>query len=253
MAITRLAQSNPPANTQTLLHSSSRNAIVSIIATNVSSSAANVTMWTVPSGAGSSSYVYHSYQSTIPANNSLETFRFAMEYGDNLYVQSSTSFVSFSLNGIYESNGTSHITVASLSASPTSNVIGDVWVNNDNDVVYFWDGSSWVSVVREAISTNWVKTASGGETSVSGSDNNGLTLSYTPGFEQVYLNGVLLIRGNDYVGSTGTSITGLLPLSESDIVQIVTYNVTGISNTYTQTQIDAKINDIINPFFLIGI
>ena len=253
MAITRLAQSNPPANTQTLLHSSSRNAIVSIIATNVSSASANITMWTVPSGAGSSSYVYHAFQSPLPGNNSLESFRFAMEYGDSLYVQSSTSFVSFSLNGIYESNGTSNITVASLSASPTSSVIGDVWVNNDNETVYFWDGSEWVSVVRDAISTNWVKTASGGETSVSGIDNNGSSLSYDPGFEQVFLNGVLLIRGSDYIATTGTSITGLLPLEANDIIQIVTYNVTGISNTYTQSQIDGKINDIINPFFLIGI
>ena len=61
MAITRLAQSNPSANTETLLHTSTRNAVVSIIATNTSSSAADISMWTVPDGAGSASYVYHAY------------------------------------------------------------------------------------------------------------------------------------------------------------------------------------------------
>ena len=144
MAITRLAQSNPAANTDTLIHTSTRNAVVSIIATNTSSSAAQVSMWTVPSGAGSANYVYHAYNSQLPGNNSLETFRFAIEDEDTLYVRSSTAFVSFSLNGIYESNGTSNITVASLSASPTSSVIGDVWVNTTENVVYFWDGSTWV-------------------------------------------------------------------------------------------------------------
>ena len=145
MAINRLAQSNPTADTDTLLHTSTRNAVVSIIATNTSSSAADVTMWTVPSGAGSAGYVYHAYNSTLPGNNTLETFRFAIEDGDGLYVKSSTAFVSFSLNGIYESNGTSNITVASLSASPTENTLGDVWVNSDEDIVYFWDGSTWIA------------------------------------------------------------------------------------------------------------
>jgi hypothetical protein len=145
MAINRLAQSNPTADTDTLLHTSTRNAVVSIIATNTSSSAADVTMWTVPSGAGSAGYVYHAYESSLPGNNTLETFRFAIEDGDGLYVKSSTAFVSFSLNGIYETNGTSSITVAALSASPTENIIGDVWVNTDEDIVYFWDGSTWIA------------------------------------------------------------------------------------------------------------
>lgn len=145
MAINRLAQSNPDANTDTLLHTSERNAVVSIIATNTSSSAADVTMWTVPNGAGSAEYIYHAANTALPGNNTLETFRFAIEDNDQLYVRSSTAFVSFSLNGIYESNGTSNITVASLSASPTSNTLGDVWVNSDDDTVNFWDGSTWIT------------------------------------------------------------------------------------------------------------
>ena len=35
----------------------------------------------------------------------------------------------------------------------------------------------------------WRKTAAGGETSLSGYDNASQALSYTPGQEQVYLNG----------------------------------------------------------------
>lgn len=148
MAITRLAASTPSAATNTLLHFSDRNAVASVIAANTSASAATIQVWSVPSGAVSSSaYAYYAYDSIVPGNNTLETFRFAIENGDSLYIRSSTSFVSFSLNAIYESNGTSHISVASLSASPTSSVIGDVWLETTNNIVYFWSGSSWLEAV----------------------------------------------------------------------------------------------------------
>jgi hypothetical protein len=70
----------------------------------------------------------------------------------------------------------------------------------------------------------WRKTMSGGETSLSGYDNASQALSYTPGQEQVYLNGILLVRGDDYTATNGTSITGLAALSASDFVQINCYN-----------------------------
>ena len=70
----------------------------------------------------------------------------------------------------------------------------------------------------------WRKTAAGGETSLSGYDNASQALSYTPGQEQVYLNGILLVRGSDYTATNGTSITGLTALAVDDFVQINCYN-----------------------------
>ena len=81
--------------------------------------------------------------------------------------------------------------------------------------------------------------AVGSETSVSGTDANGLVLSYTVGTEQVYLNGVLLVRGSDYTASTGTSITALTALVASDIVEILTFSpFTVVSESFTT--VDAK-------------
>lgn len=54
MAITRLAVSTPNSGTDTLIHSSNRNAIVSVIAANTSNSAATVRVYSVPSGASAS-------------------------------------------------------------------------------------------------------------------------------------------------------------------------------------------------------
>ena len=77
----------------------------------------------------------------------------------------------------------------------------------------------------------WRKTAAGGETSLSGYDNASQALSYTPGQEQVYLNGILLVRGDDYTATNGTSITGLTALAASDFVQINCYNNFSVAST----------------------
>ena len=77
----------------------------------------------------------------------------------------------------------------------------------------------------------WTKTAAGGETSLTGNDDNAVSLSYTAGTEQVYLNGVLLVRGQDYTATNGTSITGLTALTASDVAEVVTFNPSNIITT----------------------
>ena len=75
----------------------------------------------------------------------------------------------------------------------------------------------------------WKYTSTGGETSLSGLDDNGNTLSYQLGTEQIHLNGLLLVRGVDYVATTGSSITGLIALIAGDVIDIVSTVSTVIS------------------------
>jgi len=112
--------------------------------------------------------------------------------------------------------------------------------------VYVYTGSEWVPIGPQTsyITTRWTKTASGGETSLSGSDNNGISLSYDVNYEQVYLNGVLLVRDVDYTASTGTSITGLTALTSGDVVEVMTFRATEIADTYTQAQVDNKLTQV---------
>ena len=77
----------------------------------------------------------------------------------------------------------------------------------------------------------WTKTAAGGETSLSGNDDNAVSLAYTSGTEQVYLNGVLLVRGQDYTATNGTTITALTALAASDVAEVVTFNPSNIITT----------------------
>ena len=66
----------------------------------------------------------------------------------------------------------------------------------------------------------WSKTAAGGETSLSGNDDNGIALSYIPGSEKVFINGALQVRGVDYSGTTGSTLTGIPALIAGDIVEV---------------------------------
>jgi hypothetical protein len=66
----------------------------------------------------------------------------------------------------------------------------------------------------------WSKTAVGGETSLSGNDNSGIALSYVPGSEKVFINGALQVRGVDYTGTTGTTLTAIPALTAGDIVEV---------------------------------
>jgi len=116
--------------------------------------------------------------------------------------------------------------------------------------VKVYDGTNWVTVAGDgaagapgtssAIAT-WVKTASGGETSVSGTGDSGYgTLSYTVGQELVYLNGVLLDRGDDYTATNGTSITGLTALLANDVITVWTVTAFSVTNALSNSTLTAK-------------
>ena len=67
-------------------------------------------------------------------------------------------------------------------------------------------------------------TASADDTSVSGSDDNGLTLIFTDGlFIDVYLNGVLLDPNSDYNTTTANTVAGLASLSANDFIEVIVY------------------------------
>jgi hypothetical protein len=106
--------------------------------------------------------------------------------------------------------------------------------------MFVWSGSAWGSISSTAEIFRFRYTAAGGETSESGPDDNGLTLSYLPGKEQVYLNGVLLARTSDYTATNGTSITSLAALAASDILEIITFTPFDVATTISNTLFDAK-------------
>jgi hypothetical protein len=119
-------------------------------------------------------------------------------------------------------------------------VTGALYWNSVSNTMFAWTGSAWGSISSTAAIYRYRYTASGGETSVSGTDANGLTLSYLAGKEQVYLNGVLLARTSDYTATDGTSITSLAALAANDLVEIITFTAFDLATSIPNTVIDAK-------------
>jgi hypothetical protein len=126
--------------------------------------------------------------------------------------------------------------------APTTPSTGDIWIESDVDV----------PSVDSAQFLRWRKTMAGGETSLSGNDDSSLPLGYTPGYEQLYINGVLMVRGVDYTATTGTTVTALTALVANDVVEIFSALARTVADVYTQTQSDARfVNQVNNGMFLV--
>jgi hypothetical protein len=117
---------------------------------------------------------------------------------------------------------------------------GALYFNSVTAVMQVWSGSAWGNITSGVTAFRWSKTAAGGETTINGADNNSVTLAYTVGYEQVYLNGVLLVRNDDYVATTGSSLTSVAALTAGDIVEVIAFTPLAIANALVTTVVDAK-------------
>jgi hypothetical protein len=90
------------------------------------------------------------------------------------------------------------------------------------------------------LQVRWSKAPSDGTTSLSGLDDNSVSLVYSVGYEAVYRNGVLLSRGNDYTATDGTTVTLIDATITGDIIEIFANQTIPLSDTYSQTVSDGK-------------
>ena len=94
--------------------------------------------------------------------------------------------------------------------------------------------------VSAATLGTYIYTATGGETSKSGPDDNGATLSYTPGKELVHVNGVLLVKTSDYTATDGSSITLVNALVAGDVLEVISFSPFSVANAIPSTVVTAK-------------
>jgi hypothetical protein len=88
--------------------------------------------------------------------------------------------------------------------------------------------------------TRWTKTFSASATVISGVDDNSLSLLYTAGYEEVYLNGILLTPITDYARTSASVVTLGAAVVTNDIIEIVNTQPFNVADTYTTTQADNK-------------
>jgi hypothetical protein len=116
---------------------------------------------------------------------------------------------------------------------PGSGTAGQIWIDSDSDALYNFTPTL-------AVTTRWVKTATSGQTVFSGMGDNSISLTYTPAEEQVFLNGVLLVRGSDYTAADGLALSLASGAALNDVVEVHSRVLQGVADTYTQAQVDAK-------------
>jgi hypothetical protein len=150
MPVKRLGTGSPPANTNLLLTTSDVTGVASVIVANKGAIPAQVTMYIDPVDAGGNpdnrAYIVSALE--VGVGQSFETFRFAMDVGDKIYVAASTGDCAFSTNIAYESVGRSNISYQTI--QPNSPQLGDVWVNSSDDSIYIYTGSGFSTIATAA-------------------------------------------------------------------------------------------------------
>ena len=142
--------------------------------------------------------------------------------------------------GTYTSSGTALSRDTVLSSSNSGNLVNfpagskdvfvtypaerAVWVDavGTSGNVLTSDGSVWISSAPSTAYTRTSFTATASQTT--------FTVTYTVGYVDVFLNGVLL-NGTDYTASNGTTVVLAVAAALNDIVETFAYNTLAIANT----------------------
>jgi hypothetical protein len=78
----------------------------------------------------------------------------------------------------------------------------------------------------------FVYEATAGQTSFSGSDENGVTLTYVDSlYLDVFQNGIKLKAGDDYTATTGTTVVLVQGASANDVVEMVAFDIFSVGDT----------------------
>jgi hypothetical protein len=167
MPVARFGSGKPAANADLLIYTVERSSLVSVVAVNLSG-ATKVTAWVVPNTQEESpdNWIYFGNKIPLTSRNTFETFKTSVNVGDKVYVESESGNVSFFVNGIYDTTGTTDVSVGSEPINPQ---VGTLWINTSFDParVFYWDGEDWVDVgtsgPENVLSIGTVETADFGD------------------------------------------------------------------------------------------
>ena len=88
-------------------------------------------------------------------------------------------------------------------------------------------------------------TATAGQTTFTGNDNDSESLSYTAGQIDVYLNGSHLNQTDDYVATNGTSVVLQAGANAGDILHIVSHGTVNLAANIVAADLDLDGNQLI--------
>jgi hypothetical protein len=100
-----------------------------------------------------------------------------------------------------------------------------------------YDGSQWLeaSAAQQSLLVTYEFVATAGQTTFSGTDANGATLSYVANSISVSLNGVTLRPGDDYTATNGTSVVLNVAAALNDELMVIAFAVFNVANAVAKT------------------
>jgi hypothetical protein len=100
-----------------------------------------------------------------------------------------------------------------------------------------YDGAQWLeaSAAQQSLMVTYEFVATAGQTTFSGLDANGATLSYVANSISVSLNGVTLRPGDDYTATNGTSVVLNVAAALNDDLMVIAFAVFNVANAVAKT------------------
>jgi hypothetical protein len=100
-----------------------------------------------------------------------------------------------------------------------------------------YDGAQWLeaSAAQQSLMVTYEYVATAGQTTFSGTDANGATLSYVANSISVSLNGVTLRPGDDYTATNGTSVVLNVAAALNDDLMVIAFAVFNVANAVAKT------------------
>ena len=119
----------------------------------------------------------------------------------------------------------------SSSAPSTSNDVGDLYFDTTANELKVYKSSGWAAAGSTVNGTanRFEYTATAGQTTFTGADNNSAVLAYDAGFIDLYVNGVKLAN-SDFTATSGNSVVLASAASVNDIISVVAYGTFQLAN-----------------------
>ena len=159
-------------------------------------------------------------QNSVPATSDLSLGELAVNtYHGRFYTEKNDGSAAI----VEVGSNPASLTINDALTFPTSDgTSGQLLSTNGSGTIGFTDAPS------SGLTQFYYAVTSSTQTVFTGSADNSATLSYTLGLEQVYLNGVKLVSGDDYVTTSTSTITLQEDAVQGDVLQVVAQ--TSISN-----------------------
>jgi hypothetical protein len=147
-------------------------------------------------------------------------------------VGNNISSVVTTASNIASVNNFANVYRISATAPTTSLDAGDLYFDTATDTLKVYGSSGWQNAGSSVNGTSqrYNYTATSGQTTFTGSDNNGNTLTYDAGYIDVYLNGVKLLNGTDVTVTSGSSVVLASGATTGDVVDIVAYGTFSVAS-----------------------